>query len=159
MFFLLLLQRRTEKDKVDLMTFKEIRERLANRETIREKQEIEERAEAEHDRELERSRRVADREQQAAAAAAAASMTNTTTAAADTSSEVAKKVKEKFLKETSRVIVKVLSPFRGADVKKGQIRTNEDFKHLAKKVLLLGSSSIQFFRIWMLTAPPLFPSS
>ena len=39
------------------MTFKEIRERLANRDVIREKQEIEERAEAERDREAEKAAR------------------------------------------------------------------------------------------------------
>ena len=41
------------------MTFKEIRERLANRDVIREKQEIEERAEAERDREAEQAARDA----------------------------------------------------------------------------------------------------
>ena len=48
--------------------------------------------------------------------------------------QVAKKIKEKFLKEVSRVVVKVLDPFRRPDVKRGHIRTTEDFKHLAKKV-------------------------
>ena len=48
--------------------------------------------------------------------------------------QVAKKIKEKFLKEVSRVVVKVLDPFRRPDVKKGHIKTTEDFKHLAKKV-------------------------
>ena len=42
------------------MTFKEIRERLANRDVIREKQEIEERAEAERDREAEKAAREDD---------------------------------------------------------------------------------------------------
>ena len=50
-------QRRTARDRLDLMTFKEIRERLANRDVIREKQEIEERAEAERDREAEKAAR------------------------------------------------------------------------------------------------------
>ena len=53
------LQRRTARDRLDLMTFKEIRERLANRDVIREKQEIEERAEAERDREAEKAARDA----------------------------------------------------------------------------------------------------
>merc|ERR1719192_183719 len=44
------IPRRTARDRMDLMTFKEIRERLANRDVIRKKQEIEERAEAERDR-------------------------------------------------------------------------------------------------------------
>ena len=55
----------------------------------------------------------------------------TTTAAADTSSEVARKIRERFMKDVSKVIVKVLTPFRKET---GQIGTNEDFKHLAKKV-------------------------
>ena len=59
----------------------------------------------------------------------------TTTAAADTSSEVSKKVKENFMKEVSKIIVKVLDPFRKADAQKAKIQTIEDFKHLAKKVL------------------------
>ena len=58
----------------------------------------------------------------------------TTTAAADTSSEVSKKVKENFMKEVSKIIVKVLDPFRKADAQKAKIQTIEDFKHLAKKV-------------------------
>ena len=43
------LQRRTEKEKADLMTFEEMRVRLANRDAIREKQEQEERAEEERE--------------------------------------------------------------------------------------------------------------
>ena len=58
----------------------------------------------------------------------------TTTAAADTSSEVARKIKETFMKEVSRVIVKVLDPFRKTDATRAKIQTIEDFKHLAKKV-------------------------
>ena len=58
----------------------------------------------------------------------------TTTAAADTSSEVARKIKETFMKEVSRVIVKVLDPFRKTDATRAKIETIEDFKHLAKKV-------------------------
>ena len=58
----------------------------------------------------------------------------TTTAAADTSSEVAKKYKETFMKEVSKIIVKVLDPFRKGDATRGRIETIEDFKHLAKKV-------------------------
>ena len=36
----------------------------------------------------------------------------------------------------SRVVVKVLDPFRRPDQKRGHIKTTEDFKHLAKKVSL-----------------------
>merc|ERR1712154_192836 len=49
-----LIPKRSEREKTDLMTFKEIRERLANRDAIRERQDIEEREEAERDREQER---------------------------------------------------------------------------------------------------------
>ena len=59
----------------------------------------------------------------------------TTTAAADTSSEVSKKTKETFMKEVSKIIVKVLDPFRKADATRSKITTIEDFKHLAKKVI------------------------
>ena len=59
----------------------------------------------------------------------------TTTAAADTSSEVSKKIKETFMKEVSKIIVKVLDPFRKADATRSKITTIEDFKHLAKKVI------------------------
>ena len=168
------------------MTFKEIRERLANRDAIRERQDIEEREEAERDREQERLKlrklEKEKKEQQAAAerqaliekdtdeqplaskeqgslasdkdskdqatseeqsidegtenviVSSADQSSKTTRAAADTSSEVAKKVKEKFMKEVSRVIVKVLDPFRKADATRGKIQNTEDFKHLAKKV-------------------------
>lgn len=120
------LQKRTEKDKVDLMTFTEIKERLANRDAIREAQEVEERAEADRDRELERAKRLAE--------VSAKLKEKTTTAAADTSSEVAKKFKERFTSEVSRVIVKVLTSFRQDGTKKGAIKNKDDFKHLAKKV-------------------------
>ena len=63
----------------------------------------------------------------------------TTTAAADTSSEVSKKVKETFMKEVSKIIVKVLDPFRKADATRSKITTIEDFKHLAKKVMKIYS--------------------
>ena len=61
--------------------------------------------------------------------AGGASASVTAVAAADTSSEVAKKINDRFKKEVSKVIVKVLDPFR----KEGQIKSTEDFKHLAKK--------------------------
>ena len=47
-----------------------------------------------------------------------------------------KDAKEKFMKEVSRVIVKVLDPFRKAAATRGKIQNTEDFKHLAKKVWL-----------------------
>ncbi len=135
------------------MTFKEIRERLANRDAIRERQVIEERAEEEREMLKERARRAEERAaakleqqqlqqqqlQQQQQAVAVTASNDTTTAAADTSSEVAKKIKEKFKKDTSRVIVKVLDPYRKPDVSHGRIKNNEDFKHLAKKVSLNNS--------------------
>ena len=56
--------------------------------------------------------------------------------AADTSgmAEAEKRAKDKFIKEMSGVIVKALTPFRMKGCKKGFIKNNEDFKHLAKKV-------------------------
>jgi len=65
------------------------------------------------------------------------STTKTTQAAADTtlvtSSDVDKKHKENFLMEMSKVVVKILDPYRKAGVK-GHISNKEDFKHLAKKI-------------------------
>ena len=58
----------------------------------------------------------------------------TTQAAADTSSDVEKKHKEKFVKEMSKTVVKILDPYRKKGVK-GHIRKNDDFKYLAKKVM------------------------
>ena len=58
----------------------------------------------------------------------------TTQAAADTSSDVEKKHKEKFLKEMSKLVVKILDPYRKKGVK-GHISKTDDFKHLAKKVI------------------------
>ena len=57
----------------------------------------------------------------------------TTQAAADTSSDVEKKHKDKFVKEMSKVVVKILDPYRKKGVK-GHIGNTDDFKHLAKKV-------------------------
>merc|ERR550525_1483126 len=57
----------------------------------------------------------------------------TTQAAADTSSDVEKKHKEKFLKEMSKLVVKIQDPYRKKGVK-GHISKTDDFKHLAKKL-------------------------
>ena len=57
----------------------------------------------------------------------------TTQAAADTSSDSEKKKRDKFLKEMSKVVVKVLDPYRKKGVK-GHIEKTDDFRHLAKKV-------------------------
>merc|ERR1712241_1533031 len=62
------------------------------------------------------------------------SSAKTTQAAADTSSDRGKrKHKDKFLKEMSKVVVKILDPYRKKGVK-GHIRKNDDFKYLAKKL-------------------------
>lgn len=58
----------------------------------------------------------------------------TTTAAADTSSEVAKKIKEQFRRQMSQFVVVYLNPYRKPDCKIGRIGSTEDFKHLARKL-------------------------
>ncbi|VDP13382.1 unnamed protein product, partial [Soboliphyme baturini] len=58
----------------------------------------------------------------------------TTTAPADTSSEVSRKIKEKFKSRISNHVIRCLNPFRKPDCKCGQITNNEDFKHLARKL-------------------------
>ncbi len=145
------MQKRTDKDKLDLMTFKELRERLANRDAIRERQDQEERAEAERDLLLEKAKRAEERaaaklllQKQQQQQQHSAATSNTTTAAADTSSEVAKKIKERFKREASKVIVKILDPYRRPDAIHGHIKTNEDFKHLAKKVSFIFALSFVF---------------
>lgn len=156
----------TDKDKVDLMTFKEMRERLLHKDEIRQQQEREEREEEEADRREKDKREKAKRAEEKRAAEKARRESDgvkfqqlvdsgpaqpqaatpvktptkhsktkdtTTTAAADTSSDVEKKYKDKFVKEISKTIVKILDPYRRKGVK-GYISTTEDFKHLAKKL-------------------------
>ena len=74
------------------------------------------------------------------------SSARTTQAAADTSSDVEKKHKEKFLKEMSKLVVKILDPYRKKGVK-GYISKTDDFKHLAKKVEKYFSISTYFYII------------
>ena len=57
----------------------------------------------------------------------------TTQKAANISSEVEKKHMEKFKKEMSKVVVKILDPYRKKGVG-GHISNTDDFKHLAKKL-------------------------
>ena len=71
---------------------------------------------------------------QASVTSTSQSSGRTTQAAADTSSDVEKKHREKFVKEMSKVVVKILDPYRKKGVK-GHIRKNDDFKYLAKKVM------------------------
>jgi len=155
----------SEKDKVDLMTFKEMRERLINKDKIREQQMKEEREEEEKEKKEERAKvdkinrekkRAAQKAKQAASemtnvvnnsteiiggtpplpsstTVTVASSKKTTQAAADTSSDVEKKHKEKFVKEMSKVVVKILDPYRKKGVR-GHIGSTNDFKHLAKKL-------------------------
>jgi len=134
-----LIPRRTEKEKGDLMTFEEMRVRLANRDAIREKQEAEERAEEEREMEeaarARREKRELERKNDSAQSQIATlAVEQTVAAAADTSSEVERKIKDRFLKETSKVVVKVLDPYRRDDASVAKIKTIEDFKHLAKKL-------------------------
>lgn len=58
----------------------------------------------------------------------------TTTAAADTSSEVARKIKDSFRIKMSDHIILYLNPYRKKDCKIGRISSTEDFKHLARKL-------------------------
>jgi len=69
----------------------------------------------------------------AAVSVAPVSSRKTTQAAADTSSDVEKKHKDKFVKEMSKVVVKILDPYRKKGVR-GHIGNTTDFKHLAKKL-------------------------
>ena len=128
------------------MTFEEMRVRLANRDAIREKQEAEERAEEEREMEeaarARREKRELERKNDSAQSQIATlAVEQTVAAAADTSSEVERKIKDRFLKETSKVVVKVLDPYRRDDASVAKIKTIEDFKHLAKKV-----KKIDFFK-------------
>ena len=72
----------------------------------------------------------------AAVSATPVSSRKTTQAAADTSSDVEKKHKDKFVKEMSKVVVKILDPYRKKGVR-GHIGNTTDFKHLAKKVCMI----------------------
>ncbi len=68
--------------------------------------------------------------------------------AADTSTEVARKIKEKFLKDASKVIVKNLSVYRKSEAAPNNpIKTVEDFKHLAKKVTISVCISVSLLNI------------
>ncbi|CAH1789994.1 unnamed protein product [Owenia fusiformis] len=58
----------------------------------------------------------------------------TTTAPADTSSENARRLKEKFRSNMSSHIVACLNSYRKPDCKRGRITTTEEFKHLARKL-------------------------
>lgn len=48
--------------------------------------------------------------------------------------EIAKKIKELFRTKMSSYVVMCLNPYRKDDCKIGRITSNEDFKHLARKV-------------------------
>jgi hypothetical protein len=69
----------------------------------------------------------------AAASRAASTAAGITTTAAADSSDVEKKIKDNFVKEMSKVIVKILNYYRNPGVI-GHISSTQDFKHLAKKV-------------------------
>jgi hypothetical protein len=75
----------------------------------------------------------------------------TTQAAADTSSDVEKKHKEKFVKEISKTVVKILDPYRKKGVR-GHIGNTDDFKHLAKKVTPNIYPSLKLTHLFLLPA-------
>lgn len=52
----------------------------------------------------------------------------------DANSQMAKKIKEKFRADISGDIVRHLKPYFSETCEMGRIRTNEDFRHLARKV-------------------------
>merc|ERR1712008_637297 len=130
------IPRRTEKEKKDLMTFEDMRQRSANRDAIREKQEQEERAEEQ--REIEdaaRQRREAaqERKKQAQNQNEEGPTPNKSKPAAaskasEEETEAERKIKTLFLKETSKIVVKSLEEYRAA------IKSKEDFRYLAKKL-------------------------
>lgn len=60
----------------------------------------------------------------------------------DVNSPAAKKIKEKFKLDISGDIVRHLRPYLSKTCTVGQIQNNDDFKHLARKVISL---SIKFF--------------
>jgi histone-lysine N-methyltransferase SETD2 len=62
------------------------------------------------------------------------SSSTTTTAAADTSTEVAKRLKDQFRSQIAQHIVACLGPYRRPDCEQGRINTTEDFKRLARKL-------------------------
>merc|ERR1712203_1087197 len=140
------IPRRTEKEKKDLMTFEEMRLRLANRDAIREKQEQEERAEEQ--REIEdaaRQRREAAQERKKQAQNEEGSTPNKSKPAAalkasEEETEAERKIKTLFLKETSKIVVKSLEEYRAA------IKSKEDFKYLAKKVNLPMTFNFHFLQ-------------
>ena len=131
-----LIPHRTDKDKADLMTFEEMRIRLANKDAIREKQEEEERAEEERDHEVaQRQRREAAQERrrqvhlsEEAEVTPNKSKEATTEDSSENDTEAERKIKALFLKETSKVVVKNLEEHRAV------IKSKDDFKHLAKKL-------------------------
>lgn len=113
------------------MTFKEMRERLANRDAIREKQEEEERLEAEREKEEERLKR------QDSMSTSSNSNNSHNNVLSPSNHPVLRKAQDKFIKEVSKVIVRELDPYQRPDVARGRIKSRDDFKHLAKKVAKL----------------------
>nr|CAD7606672.1 unnamed protein product [Timema genevievae] len=69
------------------------------------------------------------------------------TVAADTSSNTERKIKDHFRLQMAGVIVQYLNPYRKPDCKKGRITNTEDFKYLARRMLVSGSWDCSI-RIW-----------
>ena len=50
--------------------------------------------------------------------------------------DVAKKAKEQFMEKVSKVVVQCLNGYNKSDCRTGRIRSNDDFKFLARKVCI-----------------------
>lgn len=64
----------------------------------------------------------------------------------DAHSSAAKKIKERFRTDISGDIVRHLKPYLSETCEAGRIRSNEDFKHLARKVCLHHLIRVNQFR-------------
>lgn len=60
--------------------------------------------------------------------------------------EIVKKIKELFRTKMSSFVVQCLNPYHREDCRVGKITSNDDFKHLARKV----SKIIQYFFFFQL---------
>lgn len=70
---------------------------------------------------------------------------------APVSEDEAKRIKEKFQREIAVDIVQLLSNYRRDSCTVGRITTDDDFKHLAKKVIILSVSlSVVFYNKYLL---------
>lgn len=54
----------------------------------------------------------------------------------DVNSETSKKLKENFRSNMAKVMVSILNHYRKPECKEGRITNTDDFKHLARKVIV-----------------------